>query len=110
MRVLSSMPFCPCDGRRVSPRYLSAAARYTTMLRDPRPNPMERPKIEERCKHHPLHRELLNAMQQGLPPGPVTLPRLLLKQRIDLRIAPIRVGAFGVDERLHAGRGVAGGS
>src|SRR5215831_12773024 len=31
MRVLSSMPFCPCDGRRVSPRYLSAAARYTTL-------------------------------------------------------------------------------
>src|SRR5215471_17666417 len=30
MRVLSSRPFCPCDGRRVSPRYLSAAARYTT--------------------------------------------------------------------------------
>src|SRR5215475_5428810 len=30
MRVLSSMPFCPCDGRRVSPRYLSSAARYTT--------------------------------------------------------------------------------
>src|SRR5919197_1367777 len=30
MRVLSSMPFCPCDGRRVSPRYLSAVARYTT--------------------------------------------------------------------------------
>src|SRR5262249_13666717 len=29
-RVLSSRPFCPCDGRRVSPRYLSAAARYTT--------------------------------------------------------------------------------
>src|SRR5262249_4788 len=30
MRVLSSLPFCPCDGRRVSPRYLSALGRYTT--------------------------------------------------------------------------------
>src|SRR2546429_4108733 len=31
MRALSSRPVCSCDGRRVSPRYLSAAARYTTV-------------------------------------------------------------------------------
>src|SRR5262252_6798940 len=30
MRVLSSRPFCSCDGRRVSPRYLSALGRDTT--------------------------------------------------------------------------------
>ena len=30
MRVLSSRPFCSCDGRRVSPRYLSALGRYKT--------------------------------------------------------------------------------
>src|SRR2546423_14159761 len=34
MRVLSSRPFCPCDGRRVSPRYLSALGRYKTDLTD----------------------------------------------------------------------------
>jgi hypothetical protein len=30
MRALSSMPFCPCDCRRVGLGYLSAAARDTT--------------------------------------------------------------------------------
>src|SRR6266704_6141283 len=30
MRTLSSRPFCSCDSRWVSLRYLSAAARYTT--------------------------------------------------------------------------------
>ena len=29
MRALSSRPFCPCDSRRVSLRYLSAVGRYT---------------------------------------------------------------------------------
>src|SRR5215475_13914047 len=29
MRALSSRPFCPCGGRRVSLRYLSAVGRYT---------------------------------------------------------------------------------
>ena len=32
MRALSSRPFCSCNGRRVSPRYLSALGRYTTSL------------------------------------------------------------------------------
>src|SRR5215831_13929395 len=32
MRVLSPRPFCPCDSRRVSPRYLSVLGRYTTQL------------------------------------------------------------------------------
>src|SRR5437899_10533320 len=31
MRALSSIPFCPCDGRWVSPGYLSAGCRYTTI-------------------------------------------------------------------------------
>src|SRR5262249_6640849 len=84
--------------------------RVDRMLRDSRSNPVQRPKIEERGKHYPLHRELRNLVQQGPPPSPVALPRLLLKQRIDLRIAPIRVGAFGGDERLDPGCGVAGGS
>jgi len=53
------------------------------MLGDPRSDPMQGPKVQERRKHHPLHRELLDAMQQGLPGGPVALARLLLKQRID---------------------------
>jgi transposase-like protein len=30
MIALLSRPFCPCDGRRVSLRYLSAGLRYTT--------------------------------------------------------------------------------
>jgi hypothetical protein len=31
MTVLSSIPFCPYNGRRVSLRYLPAAARYMTI-------------------------------------------------------------------------------
>ena len=30
MRALSARPFCPCDDRWVSLRYLSAGLRYTT--------------------------------------------------------------------------------
>ena len=30
MIALSSRPFCPCDGRRVSLSYLAAGLRYTT--------------------------------------------------------------------------------
>src|SRR4029434_3208799 len=33
MRALSSRPFCSCDGRRVSLRYLSAVGRYTASKR-----------------------------------------------------------------------------
>ncbi len=33
MRALSSRPFCPCNGRRVSLWYLSAGCRYTARLR-----------------------------------------------------------------------------
>jgi hypothetical protein len=35
MRALSSIPFCPYNGRRVSLRYLSAAVRYMTEVHDP---------------------------------------------------------------------------
>src|SRR5215471_7978793 len=65
--------------------------RVDGMVRDPRPYPVQGPKVEDRRKHHALHRELLNAMQQGLPLGPVALHRLLLKQCIEVRIAPIRI-------------------
>src|SRR5262245_26012037 len=34
MIALSSRPFCPCDGRRVSLGYLAAGLRYTTMSLD----------------------------------------------------------------------------
>src|SRR5215510_5784503 len=39
-----------------------------------------------------------------LPCGPVALPGLLLKERIDVRIAPIRIRPLRIDERLDAGR------
>src|SRR3989442_14463165 len=78
------------------------------MIRDPGPYSMQGPKVEDRRKHPALHRELLNAMQQGLPLGPVALHRLLLKERINVRIAPIRVGPLRIDERFDAGRRVPG--
>src|SRR5215475_10774029 len=80
------------------------------MVRDPRPYAMQGPKVEDRRKHHALHRELLYAVQQVLPLGPVALRRLLLKQRIDVRIAPIRIGPLGIDKRLNARRRVPGSS
>src|SRR5947208_8177293 len=36
MRALSARPFCPCDDRWVSLRYLSAGLRYTTVQVDDR--------------------------------------------------------------------------
>ena len=80
------------------------------VLRDAGSHPMQRPKLYDRRKHHSLHRELLNALQQGLSCGPIPLHRLLLKQRIDVGISPIRIGPFGRDERLHTGRRVPGRS
>ena len=50
------------------------------MVRDPGPDPMQSPKVEDWRKHHPPHRELLNVVQQGLPCGPVALHSLLLKE------------------------------
>src|SRR5262245_39003659 len=73
------------------------------MLGYPRAHPHESPQVDDRSKHHPLRRELLDTMQHGFPFAMVALSRLLLVQCIDVRIAPIRIGSLGVDERLHTG-------
>jgi hypothetical protein len=44
--VLSSIPFCPYNGRRVSLRYLPAAARYMTQ---------EKGKVEKGAIHYIRH-------------------------------------------------------
>ena len=64
------------------------------MLGHPGPHSHQAPQVDDRRKHHALHRDLLNAMQQGLPLGPVALHRLLLKERIDVGIAPIALLNF----------------
>jgi hypothetical protein len=66
------------------------------MLGDPGPHAYEESQVHDRCKHHPLHRELLDAIQQGFSCGAVPFPRLLLVQLIDIGIAPIGIGTSGV--------------
>jgi hypothetical protein len=43
------------------------------MFGHPEPHAHQRAQIDDRRKHHALHRELLNAMQQGFPLGAVPL-------------------------------------
>jgi len=52
-------------------------------------HPHQGPQVDDRRKHHPLRRELLDVMQHGFPFAMVTLPCLLLVQRIDVWIALI---------------------
>ena len=70
------------------------------MLGYPRAHPHQGPQVDDRRKHHPLHCELLDAMQHGFPFAMVALPCLLLVQRIEVEIAPIGIGSFEVDERF----------
>ena len=49
------------------------------MLRHPWPNAYQRPKVHDWYIHHPLHRQLLNAVQDGFTLGPVAFYRLLLE-------------------------------
>src|SRR2546429_7647578 len=56
MRALSSIPFCPCDGRWVSLGYLSAGCRYTT----------SRQELEEITAVHASHATEVEAARQRL--------------------------------------------
>ena len=59
------------------------------VLGHPGAHPYQEPQVDERRKHHPLRRELLDVMQHGLPFAMVMLPCLLLVQRIDVWMALI---------------------
>ena len=52
------------------------------------------------AKTSPVYCELLDALQHGFSLVMVALPCLLLVQRIEVGIAPIRIGSLGVDERF----------
>src|SRR5439155_17969152 len=79
--------------------------RVNRVLRYAWPHSYEAPQVHDRGKHDTLHAELLNLVQESFPFSVVTLPPLLLEERIDIRIAPICVCPFGVHERFHTGRG-----
>ncbi len=66
--------------------------RIDRVLSHPRPHPYEAPQIIHRGKHDTLDGELLNVVQDRFPLSAVALTPLLLEERIDLRIAPIRIG------------------
>jgi hypothetical protein len=59
------------------------------MLGHPGAHPHQGPQVDDRRKHHSLRRELLDVMQHGFPFVMVTLPGLVLVQRIDVGIALI---------------------
>ena len=77
------------------------------VLGDPRSHADERPEVHDRGIHDALHREVLNAMQEGFAFGFIALDSLLLEEFVNVRIATIGIGALRVDKRLHAGRRIA---
>src|SRR5262245_49382229 len=79
MRALSSRPFCPCGGRWVRLRYLSAVGRYTAGLSVVHAPPGGDPHADEeapRCGAHPGARP----GQPGAPPA-ATPDRACQQQR-----------------------------
>src|SRR5262249_118350 len=69
---------------------------------DARPAPDEPPGAPDWREHHAVDRELLNAVEQNFALRGVALPRLLLEQLVDVRIAAIGVTSLRVDECLRA--------
>src|SRR5439155_15671031 len=67
----------------------------------------QRAEVHHRREHHALDRQLLDAMEQRLPPAGIALARLLQEQVVEVGIAAVGVGALRVHEGLHATRGVA---
>src|SRR5215831_19466659 len=67
----------------------------------------ERSEVHDRGIHDALHRELLNAMQEGFAFGFVALDSLLLEELVNVRIAAIGIGALRVDKCLYASRCIA---
>src|SRR5262249_56412453 len=77
------------------------------VIGDPRSDPDQHSRAPDRREHHAIKRELLDAVEQGLPLRGVPLPRLLLEQVIYVGIAAVGVTPLGVDERLHSRGGIA---
>src|SRR5712691_1235208 len=73
------------------------------VIRHPRPDPNQHARVPDRRKHHPIDRELLDAMEQDFPLRGVPLASLLLKQFVDVGITSIGIATLRVNERLHAG-------
>src|SRR5712691_2472686 len=57
----------------------------------PRSYAHERTEVKDWGIHHALHREVLNAMQEGFAFGFVTFAGLLLEEGVNVRIAPVGV-------------------
>jgi hypothetical protein len=55
---------------------------------DPGAHDVESDELEEWREHHALLHEALQFVQQSLPPCRVSLPRLLLEEFVEVRIAP----------------------
>ena len=72
--------------------------RRDRVLRDTRPDAHQRAKIHDRREHHPVDRELLDLVEQRFAPAGVALPRLLLEQVVDVRVAAVGIGPLGEDE------------
>src|SRR5215470_19312244 len=65
--------------------------RVDRVLSHPRPHPYEAPQVIHWGKHDALDGELLNVVQERFPLRAVALSPLLLEERIDIRITPIRI-------------------
>src|SRR5262249_51620367 len=91
------------DGRRPRIRVDEHEGRLHHLRADPaRPD-----EVVDGAEADALMEKTLDLVQHGLSLLPVRLPRLLLEERVDVRIAAIGEGAIARHGLRHAGRGIA---
>src|SRR6266404_1688539 len=81
-----------------------------TRFRHPRAVPVDERQLPDRRDHGLLVDELLDAVQDRLPPLPVELARLLLYEALDVRVASVGERAAGRHEGVEPGRRVPEGA
>src|SRR5262252_10746138 len=73
-------------------------------LRDARADALQNGELPDRQEHTLVVDELLDTLQQRLALSQIELARLVLEQRVDVRIAAVGEGAARHRERFEAGR------
>src|SRR6476646_8607820 len=92
-------------GRRVREQRNPTEAR----LADARPDAVDEGKLPDRSIDRPLDHQLLDLEENGLAPRAIQLARLLLVERVDVRVATVGEDAALHEVGLDARRGIAEG-
>src|SRR5215831_14781978 len=77
------------------------------VLREPRPDTYQTTQVHDGGEHDTLNSELLDALQHDLTFRTIALNRLLFKERIEIGIATVGVGALRIHKSLGARSGTA---